>query len=93
MSDLIVMTFNTCDEASRVRQPLRDGERGGQVILDDAAVIVKDAHGKIDVDNEVDRGVKLGVIGGGLLGLVLSFMFPLRAWARTIVAGHKENGG
>lgn len=77
MSDLIVMTFNTRDEASKVRQTLRDLERAGRVHLDDAAVIVKDADGKLDIANEVDRGVKIGAIGGGLLGLLLSFMFPL----------------
>lgn len=77
MSNLIVMTFPNRSEAGRVRQTLRDLERGGRVSLDDAAVIVKDAHGKLDVDNEVDRGVKIGALGGGLVGLVLSFLFPL----------------
>ena len=77
MSNLIVMTFNTPNEARNVRQTLRELERSGRISLDDAAVIVKDADGKINVDNEVDRGVKLGAIGGGLLGLLLSFLFPL----------------
>jgi uncharacterized membrane protein len=77
MSNLIVMTFNSRDEARKVRQTLRELERSGRVSLDDAAVIIKDADGKLDVDNEVDRGVKIGAIGGGLLGLLLSFLFPL----------------
>ncbi len=77
MSNLIVMTFPDRNEASQVRKTLRDLERGGRVSLDDAAVIVKDADGKLDVDYVVDRGVKFGAIGGGLLGLVLSFLFPL----------------
>ena len=77
MSNLIVMTFNTPGEASRVRETLRDLERAGRLSLDDAAVIRKDAAGTLPVDNEVDRGVTLGALGGGLLGLVLSFVFPL----------------
>jgi uncharacterized membrane protein len=77
MSNLIVMTFKSGDEASKVRQTLRALERGGQVHLDDAAVIRRDADGKLVVDNEVDRGVKIGALGGGILGLVLSFFFPL----------------
>ena len=77
MSNLIVMTFNTLDEAGKVRQTLRELEGAGRLRLDDAEVIRKDAEGKLDVDNEVDRGVKTGAIGGGILGLVLSFFFPL----------------
>ncbi len=77
MSNLIVMTFNTRDEASKVRQTLRELERTGRLSLDDAAVIRKDADGKLAVDNEVDRGVKTGAVAGGLLGLLLSFVFPL----------------
>ncbi len=77
MSNLIVMTFNSTDEASKVRQTLRGLERAGRVSLDDAAVIRKDADGTLAIDNEVDRGIKIGAIGGGLLGLLLSFLFPV----------------
>ena len=77
MSNLIVMTFNTPDDAGKVRQTLRELERAGRVSLDDAAVIRKNAKGKLAVDDEVDRGVKIGAIGGGILGLVLNFVFPL----------------
>ena len=87
MSNLIVMTFNTPDEASRVRETLRDLERTGRLSLDDAAVIRKDAAGTLAVDNEVDRGVKIGALGGGLLGLVLSFVFPLAGLVLGVAGG------
>lgn len=77
MSNLIVMTFDNRDEASKVRQTLRELERDGRLSLDDAAVIRKDANGTLAIDNEVDRGIKIGAIGGGLLGLLLSVLFPV----------------
>lgn len=87
MSDLIVMTFDNRDDARTVRGVLRDLERAGRLRLDDAAVIYKDADDRIHVDNEIDRGVKWGAIGGGLLGVLLSFMFPLAGIAIGAAGG------
>jgi uncharacterized membrane protein len=77
MSNLIVMIFDNVEDAQKLRADLRSLEREGLVSLDDAAVIEKDAEGKVHVRNEVDTGVKVGALAGGLLGLFLSFMFPI----------------
>lgn len=87
MSNIVVMTFDSVDEAAKVRQTLRDVQRGGHLNLDDAAVIAKDAAGKVQVHNEVDTGVKWGALGGAILGPLLMFLFPLAGIALGAAGG------
>jgi uncharacterized membrane protein len=77
MGDLIVVTFDHVDDAQKLRADLRQLEREGVLGLDDAAVIEKDAEGRVRVHDEVDKSVIVGALVGGLLGTVLSFMFPI----------------
>jgi uncharacterized membrane protein len=81
------MTFEGKDEAFRVRDALKSMQKEGQLGIDDYAVISKDEAGKIDVKNVVDKGVKYGAIGGGILGVLLSFMFPLAGLAIGVAGG------
>jgi uncharacterized membrane protein len=87
MSSLVVITFDTPHEASDLRTDIRGLEKEGVVHMEDAAVIMKDEHGKVHVVNETDKTVAKGAAIGGVLGLLLFFMFPVAGIAIGAAGG------
>jgi uncharacterized membrane protein len=84
-SNLTVIAFEDINEAAQVHDSLVKSKNEGFLKIDDSAVIQKDENGKIHVKNQLDRGVKVGAVGGSLLGLLLAgIFFP---FAGLIVGG------
>ena len=77
MSNLVVLVFDDEQQAYDALATMRRLEHAGAVSLDDTAVISKDATGKIEVKNQVSNATKTGAVVGGVLGLLMTFMFPV----------------
>ncbi len=88
MSNLVVLTFEDTEQAGQVFQALKDVKGAGNLKIDDAAVVVKLETGKVEIQNQMDTGVKKGAVGGGVLGLLLAgVFFPLAGLALGVLGG------
>jgi uncharacterized membrane protein len=88
MADLLVVTFKNQEDASRALADVRRTQQAGGLSVKDAAVVEKDANGKIHHINQADTATKTGVIGGGFLGLLIGFVFfPVIGLAIGAIAG------
>jgi uncharacterized membrane protein len=88
MSNLVVLTFDDTEQAGAALEALKKARSGGHLKIDDAAVIVKDESGKVEIKNQLDTGTKWGAVGGGLIGLMLaSIFFPLAGLAIGAIGG------
>jgi uncharacterized membrane protein len=88
MSDILVITFEDQVQAPQVLQTLKKLENQEMLNLEDAAVIVKNAEGKIEVKNMTEGNVKKGAAVGGVLGLIVgSLLFPLAGIALGAAGG------
>lgn len=74
-SNLVVITFDNMDDAEKAHQSLIKGKQQGALSIDDSAVVVKDAEGKVQVKNQVSHGTWTAAGVGGLLGLIIGGIF------------------
>src|SRR5205085_11809058 len=78
MSDLVVIAFPTEAAAEEVRQKLLDMQQEYLIELGDAVIAVKDADGRIKLNqlfHTTAAGAVSGTFWGALVGLV--FLMPL----------------
>jgi uncharacterized membrane protein len=87
MSNLIVVTFPNTDDAEKARESLKSLGNEGLGKIEDSAVIVKDAEGKVKVHGQASSGAKTGGVVGGLLGLLIAGIFPVAGIALGAAAG------
>jgi uncharacterized membrane protein len=88
MSNLVVILFDSSEDAGKAFKALQKVQKSGHLRIDDAAVVIKEQSGKVEVKNILDRGVKVGLLGGSLLGLMLGgIFFPLAGLALGAAGG------
>jgi len=80
MSKLIVYTYNTEEKAAEVLQAVasmtQEHVRKPLIGVEDAAVVVKNAKGKVKVRQTLETTVKgSNVASGGFWGLLIGFLF------------------
>ncbi len=88
MSNILVITFEDENQALAVLRSLKNLQNQDMLKLDDAAVIVKDKEGKVQIKNMTESNVKTGAAVGGLIGLAVgSILFPIAGIALGAAGG------
>jgi uncharacterized membrane protein len=78
MTQLVVLGFDTADEALEVLRSLRKLEAEGQIKFEDTAVVSRDADGKAHVKNELSGTTEKGAVAGGIIGVFVgALVLPL----------------
>lgn len=88
MSHILAITFEDENQGMAVLQSLKHLQTQEVLKLDDAAVIVKDAEGKVQVKNLTESNVKGGAALGGFIGLLIGgLLFPVAGLALGLAGG------
>jgi uncharacterized membrane protein len=74
MSELIVFAFNDDTTAYEMRAALAKMQKNYLVEMEDIVVVLKDAEGKVKLDQAVNLTAQ-GAVGGGFWGLLIGVLF------------------
>lgn len=86
MTELVAITFHTAEEALSVRDALPGIQERHHIEFDDAAVVTRDADGRVELHQPVN--IKTAhVLGGAAWGLVLGAVFLLPVAGAAVGAG------
>ena len=87
MSQLVVLGFDTEEQALDALKSLRQLERDGRISFEDTAVVTHGMDGKFQVKNEASSTTETGAVLGAILGGFVTFIFPLAGIAVGALAG------
>jgi uncharacterized membrane protein len=87
MSRIVVIAFDTEEQAREAMATLRGVEKQGGISFEDTAIVVHHADGKMEVKNEASSATETGAVVGGLIGGVVFIVFPVAGIALGALAG------
>jgi uncharacterized membrane protein len=79
--EIIVAAFQDPNGASAALEELKQAKKQGLIKIEDAAVLVKDADGKLRIKETADMGGGKGAVIGGVLGGVVGLLAGPIGWA------------
>lgn len=87
MNQLIVVSFDSVDDARNAMKRLRGLEGEGRIGFEDTAIVERLADGTSHVRNELSGATETAAAIGALIGAVVLFVFPLAGAALGAVLG------
>ena len=85
MSDLVVVAFDNETDAEKLQTEMKRLQKEHLVTLEDAAVVVRKADGKVKVKQSTSL-VGAGALGGAFWGLLIGLVFRAMWWGVAIGA-------
>ena len=87
MSQLVVLGFDTEQQALDALKSLRRLEKDGRISFEDTAVVSHSLDGKFNVKNEASGTAETGAAVGAIIGGLVTFMFPVAGIAVGALVG------